>query len=302
MIEKRPIVLTSGSLPPLLGDLPKRPNALFLRGELPRGPAVAIVGTRAPTEEGVQFAHELAAELAQAGVAILSGGARGIDTAAHRGALSVDGVTAVIAPAGFCRPYPPENAALFEEIVERAGAYAALVPDDQPATRPGFFARNACLAALCHALVLVQCGLRSGARNAVAHARRIGRPVFVVPSCPWIPSGRGGLQELRRGAELCEGARDVLRWLRNAGHQPVSCRDGSALAASPDSSDGTGLGDTEDGSAARVLALVEGGVTHVDELSRKTGLSVGVLQARLLELCLRGGLCLNPDGTYCRKH
>src|SRR5262245_46006796 len=124
-----PVVVLSGpTLPPRFADLPRPPKLLYLWGELPRGPAVAIVGTRHATPAGLEFAETLSHDLARAGVAIFSGGAGGIDSAAHRGALRAGGTTVVMAPAGFDHPYPPENRRLFAQVVERGGAYASLVP------------------------------------------------------------------------------------------------------------------------------------------------------------------------------
>jgi DNA processing protein len=183
----------------------------------------------------VAFARQLAADLAQAGVAVLSGGAKGIDTEAHRGALSVGGTTAVIAPAGYLRPFPVENASLFSEITASGGAYASLVEDDVAATQAAFFARNACMAALSWALVVVQSGFRGGARNAAAHARKLGRPVFIVPSSPWIARGQGCIEELRLGGRICAGAKDVLQALSEIDARlipPSSKRRGRSAAES----------------------------------------------------------------------
>src|SRR5262245_44706067 len=111
------------SLPPRVADLPEPPRRLYLHGELPRGPAVAVVGTRKPSPEALSFTRNFAAELAAAGVAIVSGGAEGVDTAAHQGALDAGGVTVAVTAAGFERPFPQVNAGLFREIVARGGAY-----------------------------------------------------------------------------------------------------------------------------------------------------------------------------------
>jgi DNA processing protein len=308
-----PVVLVGDRLPPRLRDLESSPDALYLRGELPRGPAVAIVGTRSPTAEAVEFTQGLAAELACAGVAILSGGAVGIDTAAHRGALAAQGVTVVVAPAGYDRPFPQENSELFAEIIHRCGAYVALVPDDEPATRASFFARNACLAALAHAVVLVQAGYRSGARNAAARARRLGRPLLVVPSVPWIRRGLGCNAELRAGAAVCERAEDVLKALERVGVRPVSLpiqsdrparkparvsnrqrsnRQGASIQLTASLSNelrGEGL-------EREVLQGVAEGARHVDELCVRTGLPAAVIHRVLLTLSLRGVLVSGPSG------
>lgn len=221
MIPPRERRLSGVRLPPGLGELSEPPGAMYLHGELPRGPRVAIVGTRKPTRAAALFAFELAARLAQRGVAVLSGGAEGIDAMAHRGALAVGGTTVVVAPGGFDRPFPPEHAALFRRVVEQGGAYLSLAPSGTPATRGAFFERNACLAALCHALVVVEAPLRSGARNAAAQARQLGRPVFVAPAAPYNCRGQGCIVELKRGARALYGERDVLELLAAARLHPI---------------------------------------------------------------------------------
>ncbi len=186
---------------------------MYLRGELPRGPRVAIVGTRKPTREGALYAFELAARLAARGVAVVSGGAKGIDAMAHRGALAVGGSTVVVAPGGFDRPFPPEHAGLFRNVVEQGGAYLSLAPSGTPASRGAFFERNACLVALSHALVVVEAPVRSGARNAAARARRLNRPLFVAPAAPYNALGLGCILELKLGARPLYSERDVLELL-----------------------------------------------------------------------------------------
>ncbi|HEY3664980.1 MAG TPA: DNA-processing protein DprA, partial [Polyangiaceae bacterium] len=200
MTEAAERCLTGSSLPGRLADLAAPPEQLFLRGELPRGPAVAIVGTRYPSLRGAMYARTLAKELARAGVVVISGGAKGIDTAAHRGALAVGGVTVVVAPAGFERPFPKDNRALFQQVVDSGGAYLSLVEAYTPANQGAFFVRNGCLVALAHVVVVVESRIRGGARNAAAHARRLGRPLFVVAAPPWHVNGRGCLAELLLGA------------------------------------------------------------------------------------------------------
>ncbi len=194
-------------------DLPDPPPALYLSGALPGPPYVAVVGTRRPTGEGAAFAEALAGELARVGVGVLSGGAVGIDAAVHRGVLGANGCTLVVAPAGWNKPFPPEHTELFREVVARGGGYLSLCAPDEVATRPRFFSRNACLVALAHAVVVVEAGYRSGARNAAKHARVLGRKLFAVPAAPWVPSGRGCIAELKAGATPLESAKDVLAYL-----------------------------------------------------------------------------------------
>src|SRR6187402_954396 len=144
-VEER--CLMGSELPGRLADLECPPERLYVRGELPRGPAVAIVGTRTPTPEAAEFAEELAVALATADIAVISGGAAGIDTAAHRGALAAGGCTVVVAAAGFDRPFPKQNASLFRRVLTNGGAYVSIVPGDQPSISSGFFTRNSYLVA-----------------------------------------------------------------------------------------------------------------------------------------------------------
>jgi DNA processing protein len=289
--------LTGDRLPRRLFELPDPPAELYVQGELPRAPAVAIVGTRHPTLEGIDFAERLAFELARRGIVILSGGAAGIDAAAHRGALEGKGCTVVVAPAGREAPYPPEHAGLFRKVISAGGAYVSLVPDDRPATPSAFFARNRCLVALSQVVIVVQAPLRSGARNAAAHARELGRPVLAVPSCPWIPEGRGCLAELRLGATPCEGARDVLHRLHALGAVPIErgTRRKRRLHSTQSAFDFEGSSELER-DAARVLAASHDGAVEPDELCRALELPAARIQRVLLTLRLRGVLVPGPQG------
>ena len=193
-----------------LGSSERPPPTLYLRGRLPELPGVAIVGTRAPSEEAAAFARALAGALAREGVAVWSGGAIGIDAAAHEGALEAGGVTVLVAGGGLDRPYPPQHRDLFDRVVERGGALVARVPDGTPPTPPHFLQRNEVLAALTTVTVVVQAGLASGARSTAAAARRLGRALCVVPNPPWDPRGQGCALELARGAVAIYEVGDVL--------------------------------------------------------------------------------------------
>lgn len=289
--------------PPRIFDLTDPPEAVFLRGVLPRGPAVAIVGTRTCSAPARAFAEELSGELTRAGVLVLSGGARGIDTAAHEGALSAGGVTVVVAPSGFSRPFPLENAELFSRILESGGGYVSLVPTDTPANRGCFFARNALLVALAHAVIVVEAGYRSGARNAAAQARRLNRPVFVVPHAPWNSRGAGCIEELKHGGLPIRDARDVLRGLRAARLHPLPLESrGPPTLASADvpSSCGDVPAAAPGSDRTRVLEALRRGCVSLDGLCSASGLAVSEVQRILFTLRLegvvtgdgRGGMCL----------
>jgi DNA processing protein len=277
--------LAGADLPTRLLDLEEPPSELFVHGELPRGPSVAIIGTRHPTENARRFAYDLAWQLARAGVSVLSGGAKGIDLAAHEGAFDGAGRTVVIAPAG-------EHSTFFERIVERGGCYVSLVSDGESADRAGFLPRNRCLVALAHATVLVEAPLRSGARNAVASARQLGRPLFVVPAVPWNSKGRGCIEELKSGARVLLSVRDLHEELELRHLHPVALpkRRRSTRKAVQLSLD---LGE---GSENAVVAAVAQGAGHPDEISDRTGLPAARVQALVLTLRLKGALVPGPEG------
>jgi DNA processing protein len=291
VLEPLPRTLCGSALPYRLADLEQPPELLYLRGELPRGPAVAIVGTRRPTRFGTRFAEALGHDLARAGVAVLSGGAAGIDTAAHEGALRARGTTVAVGPAGWRRPFPSENKQLFERIVRAGGGYLSLVADTVPATQAAFFARNACLVALSNVVVVVEAGFRSGALNAARWARELGRPVLVVPHSPWNKKGRGCIVELRRGASICEGPVDVLRQLDRLLLSPLPLGDAPVQPNLPLTGP-PGL----QADANRVRAAIAAGATNVDEIMAVTELSPAVVQRQILTLTLAGVLAPDRSG------
>jgi DNA processing protein len=217
MVAFNPQVLREAQIPVQLRELPRPPQQLYLCGSLPTQPMVAIVGTRHPTPEAADFAEDLARGLVGQGFAVVSGGAAGIDAAAHRGALSAHGQTLVVAPAGWHNPYPESNRNLFRDIVTRGGGYISLVQPDKRPISGHFFARNAILVALSQATVVIQAPIRSGARNAAHVARKLQRPLYVVPSAPWVEKGAGCLIELRLGARPIGALRDLLTGLAEIG-------------------------------------------------------------------------------------
>ncbi len=195
-----------------LASLSDPPDSLFATAELPEGLAVAIVGTRAADPEHLRFAANLAADLAGAGIVVVSGGAIGIDAAAHRGALDAQGKTVAVLATGFRRTYPPEHDALFARIA----AEGVLVCEHaHVAPHPGrFLERNRLVAAMSDAVVVVQAPLRSGALSTATLARRLGRLVFAVPSVPWDARSAGSTALLTQpGTLACTHASDVIRVL-----------------------------------------------------------------------------------------
>lgn len=256
------------------------------------------------------FARALAFELAASGVAVLSGGAKGIDTEAHLGALDAGGVTMVVAPSSFDRCYPAENRTLFDRIVRSNGAFLSEYEHGVLPMRPHFFARNGLLAALCQVLVVVESRIRGGGRNAAKWARELGRPVFAVPTVPWSSSGVGCLEELKLGARVLTSSKDVLEALAAQNAHPVLRAAPTARSfrqselpwgASPSpacvpESRGDAAISSARPDVERLLSALEFGLRHPDELCRITGLSAGRMQELILTLTLEGILVSHPSG------
>jgi DNA processing protein len=299
-------VLEGAALPARLLDLPEPPERLFLHGNLPSGPRIGVVGTRKPTAEALTFAQTLSSALAARGVAIVSGGAKGIDAAAHRGALEASGATLVVAGSSLDQPFPAAHRGLYADIIARGGGYISRFDVDVPARRHHFLDRNGILVALCDALVLVEAPLASGARNATAWARRLGRPCFVVPSAPWNERGRGCVLELQLGARPLAGVRDIFDWLDekreleprpdSMGPSSASAAEASARRASSHAASGAGDEDTK----SAVLAALAGGARYADDVADALGLDLPRVNHALLLLMLSGDIHQGPGGVLTR--
>lgn len=198
----------------------RAPLALWVVGTEPLGEvaerAAAIVGTRASTGYGEHVAAEMAGALAAREVAVVSGGAYGIDGAAHRGALAADGVTVAVLAGGLDVPYPAGHSALLHRI----GANGVLVTEYPPGVRPArhrFLTRNRLVAALAGATVVVEAGIRSGSASTAAWARALGRVVCAVPGPVTSTASAGCHALIRAGAELVTRAEEVLEIVGRAG-------------------------------------------------------------------------------------
>ena len=191
--------------------------------------SVSIVGSRAATGYGSHVAMEIAAALAERGWVIVSGGAFGIDGAAHRGALAADGVTVAVLASGLSYGYPKGHRELFEAIAAQGVLVSEMSPDRRP-TRPGFLVRNRVIAALSRGTVVVEAALRSGAFSTAARARDMCRPLMAVPG-PVTSDMSAGCHEIIRewGAVLVTGARDVLEHVSPVGEELGSARFGPVL-------------------------------------------------------------------------
>jgi len=199
--------------PAALHEIPDGPPLLYLKGELPEGiPRIAVVGSRQPTAYGKRVATGLASGLAARGIEVVSGGARGIDTCAHRGALAEGGRTVVVLGSGFADPYPAENVELFDEIA-KSGAVLTEFGLNMPILPENFPRRNRLISALSAAVVVVEAAARSGSLNTASHALEQGREVLAVPGPVSSTRSQGCHGLIQQGAKLVQNIEDILEEL-----------------------------------------------------------------------------------------
>jgi DNA processing protein len=267
--------------PAQLAAVPSAPETLYVRGRLVTDDAlaVAIVGSRRATPYGLEVAERLGAALGARGVTVVSGLARGIDSAAHRGALASGGRTIAVLGSGVDVIYPPENRRLAGRIVE-AGA---VVSQFAPGTRPlpyHFPERNRVIAGLTLAVVVVEAAEKSGALITAGFAAELGREVLAIPGRVSSPESRGAHRLIQDGAALVQDAEEVIaalpaRW--------QACVKG---ATGRDTRGGTVP--VEHGDRGRVLAALGEDPVTIDDVIERSGVAAGRATALLLELELAG--------------
>ncbi|TGS17282.1 DNA-protecting protein DprA [Mesorhizobium sp. M2E.F.Ca.ET.209.01.1.1] len=278
--------------PPLLKTLDNPPPLLAVKGEGAafRLPAVAIVGARNASLAGIKMARMLAADLGREGYAIVSGLARGIDTAAHKGSVST-GTIGVLA-GGLDVPYPPENAGLCDEIADRGGAIVSEMPFAWQPRAQDFPRRNRLVAGMALGLVVVEAAQRSGSLISARLANEMGRLVFAVPGSPLDPRAAGCNALLKDGVTLVTEAADVLGALAPlAGTRAPRT---TPLAEAPDMSAMPPPGEND---RADVLEALGPTPIAVDDIIRHTGLSAAQIAMVLLELDLAGRLERHAGGN-----
>jgi DNA processing protein len=288
--------------PAVLGEIATPPIGLFVRGASlsTLSPAVAIVGTRAPTARGPGVARRLAAGLAAAGVTVVSGLARGIDTAAHLGALEAGGTTVAVMGTGLDRVYPPENEHLASAIV-RQGALVTEFPMGSDPRASAFPRRNRIIAGLSAGVVVVEAGERSGALITAARALEQGREVFAVPGPIDEEQSRGPNGLLKDGATLVEDVVDILDELARpwgplpAGRTEVAKRPEGAAASRAVRGCGGG---SPGGVQGAVLACLSSTPASVDEIVARANVEPGEAVAALFELEMVGSARACPGGRY----
>jgi len=276
--------------PALLREIADPPPVIALIGpaDLAARPAVAIVGARNASANGSRFTRQLATDLGAAGVVVVSGLARGIDTAAHQGALAT-GTVAVVG-GGIDVVYPQENRDLYDRIADQGAIIAEQPAGTEPRARH-FPRRNRIISGLSYATVVTEAARRSGSLITARMALEQGRDVFAVPGFPLDPRAQGPNQLIKQGAQLCEGAGDIVTALSPQVPRPVRR---SELADLPASS-GTQPCPGELANARDLVAeKLSPAPVDLDELLRQTQLTPAVLLTILLEMELAGRLTRHP--------
>ena len=280
--ERRLVAKPDPAYPSILREISDPPAAIFIKGEIREAPRVAVVGSRDCTRYGRRVAFRLGVDLARAGLTVVSGLARGIDSAAHRGALEGGGRTIAVLPCGIDSVYPRQNRALAAKIV----ASGALVTEFEPGTTVharNFRARNRIIAGLAYVTVVVEAAERSGARMTATLASDYSRDVLAVPGRIDSPTSAGANKLLSEFAGPCTGIRSVFARLPaphddEAEQRFEEARNGTVAPA-----------ESLDATARRLLeAFPAAGSCSLDRLSAKTKLDTPTLLSVLTKLEVLG--------------
>jgi DNA processing protein len=282
------LFLGSQGYPPLLAELESAPPALVVRGHihLLEKPVIAMVGARNASAAACRFARQLAQGIGDAGAVVASGLARGIDSAAHDGALAT-GTVAVIA-GGIDVVYPPENEARQQAIAEQGLLIAEMPPGTEPRARH-FPYRNRIIAGLAQGTVVVEAAPKSGSLITARYAAEFGREVMAVPGSPLDPRAQGCNQLIREGATLVQNAADVMEAIDPMRLRPFRQPERSYAAEEASA-------DTDERARRAVTGLLNGTPVPVDELIRQSELAPATVHTVLLELELAGRLERHAGG------
>ena len=290
-LEARVVTRWDDEYPSNLKDIYDPPALLFVRGEITPEDvrAVAVVGTRNPTRYGLEVAEDLSQHLVRAGVTLISGLARGIDTACHEAVLRVGGRTVGVLGCGLDVVYPRENKRLIEEMA-RSGA---VMTEFRPGVRPlatNFYRRNRVVSGLSKGVVVIQAGAKSGSLITANHALDQNRDVFAVPGAITNAYSKGPHSLLKQGAAVVESADDILE----------SLFPGPEMKVQPTLFQGTEDTPPLSDSAREVLEALDPDPIPMDVLCRTLGVDAGRLAGTLLELELTGMVKQQPGKMFSR--
>jgi len=289
------LIQSDENYPASLREIYDPPLVLYVKGALSAKDknSVALVGSRMSTHYGIETARKLAYQLAYMGVTIVSGGARGIDTAAHQGALSAKGRTVAVLGTGLNLVFPPENAELFERIAAN-GAVMTQFPFNRPADKQSFPIRNRIVAGMTLGTVVVEANLTSGALITANFATEYGRQIFAVPGRIDSPRSKGCHELIKKGAKLCEGAEDILsefEYLFPASNRPAAVSETGILPALELSANEQKVYD----------AVNSGDESSIDEVIRASGLPSSTVSVALLGLEMKRLVRQLPGKLFVRN-
>jgi len=290
------VIPSDENYPELLKQIYDPPVVLYVKGTLEAKDknSVAMVGSRLTTHYGVEVARKLAYQLAYIGVTIVSGGARGIDTAAHQGALNAKGRTIAVMGTGINLIFPAENAELFERISTQ-GAIVTQFPFNRKADKQSFPIRNRLVAGMTLGTVVVEANLTSGALITARMANDNGRQVFAVPGRIDSPRSKGCHELIKNGgAKLCESAEDILsefEYLFPASNRPAVLQDAPNLPAFALSPNETSL-----------YALIDNEQLSIDDLIRRSGLPPSAVSVTLLGLEMKRLIRQLPGKVFVKNN
>jgi len=291
----RVVIQSDPEYPASLREIYDPPIVLYAKGALTAKDknAVAMVGSRQTTHYGIETARKLAYQLAYVGVTVVSGGARGIDTAAHQGALAAKGRTVCVLGTGLNIVFPPENKDLFDRIAEH-GAVMTQFPFNRNGDKQSFAIRNRIVAGMTLGTVVVEADLHSGALITANFATEYGRHVFAVPGRIDSPRSKGCHELIKKGAKLCEGAEDILsefEYLFPASNRPPSVGETGVLPALELSENEQKVFD----------ALRTNDETSIDEVIRRSGLPSSAVSVALLSLEMKRVVKQLPGKLFVRN-
>ena len=281
--------------PENLAEIHDPPMTLYVKGRLmPEDKrAIAIVGSRHTTHYGLETAKKLGYQLAYAGVTVVSGMARGIDTAAHQGALAAKGRTIAVLGCGINVVYPPENKSLYDKIVESGSAVVTEYPFNSPPDAQNFAIRNRVISGLALGVVVVEAAPGSGALITVKWAEEQGRPVFAVPGRIDSPPSKGCHKLIKDGAKLVEDAEDILTEFEYLQPLATEARSKGAAEATPEA---PRLTEVE----TKVYGAVGREETDIDDIIRDSDLTSGHVSATLLALEMKKLIKQLPGKRFVR--
>ncbi|MFG0253149.1 MAG: DNA-processing protein DprA, partial [Phycisphaerales bacterium JB038] len=307
--DVRVILRDDPDYPALLKQIHDPPIMLYVRGELPveSSLSLAIVGSRRCSVYGREQANRLADLLADRGLTIVSGGARGIDTAAHQGAVRARGRTIAVLGCGLSRNYPPENGELFDDILEEDGALVSELPMRYPPLAQNFLPRNRIIAGLSLGVLVVEAAMRSGALSTARQAADLGRTVFAMPGRIDSQTSAGCHRLIQQGAAaLVTGPADIVRGLEESSLPLLGAAlsadrsasaDDSSVAEAPPQRPSVGPGDLTDAQRTLYEALKE--AKSLDALLQETGLSAEEAMTALTVLEIRA--LIERQGSQFRR-